>query len=313
MNRLTGFLGIGIALLSACALDRAEDYDDLDDDEIGEVEQEGRLINGRLINGRLINGRLINGTTFSGSIKATKLDHVLIAGKYENGVTLTASSFRNANGSKTGAAFVGATFDGLLSTGATIPLRVDARRQIATDLFYYKVSYQVDTGWVPMCGTVSGVATEVVPLNGVWNYAEGVTGGGSRGSVAGQFTFACLDTALGKCVNFGYVPWRTKNAKLLLTYHDACARAVRADYCGDGRSFTSDGTLINMFDAVVVNTDTETWPRESQWAASGALCLTSERVNSRPGLPTCATGKVTSGCKTTPLAGMLVQTEYSPN
>lgn len=60
------------------------------------------------------------------------------------------------------------------------------------------------------------------------------------------------DGSIANCVRAGYYPgtWKKRSAEdgddqdLFL----ACIRAARADYCGDGTSFTSHGTNISMYD-----------------------------------------------------------------
>jgi len=268
-------LSLLFSLTSACAFEYGGE--DWDEDDIGNLDLEGRVVNGRLINGRLINGRLINGTSFSGYVVSVSLDHVLVGGSYRNGVSLVNSKF--TSGTTTGSAFNGAIFDATLSDGKVLPLKITGVRQAAADLWAYNVQYQTDVGWKAACTDNAGAPVESYPLNGVWNHAEGVAGGGARTTPAGKFSFGCRTAgALGKCVDFGYVPWRTKNGVSLLTYHDACVRAVRADWCGDGRSATQDGNLINLYDRQQVQVDTETWPGEAEWSAAGATCLNKTRV-----------------------------------
>ena len=41
----------------------------------------------------------------------------------------------------------------------------------------------------------------------------------------------------------------------LAPYYDACLIAARADYCQDDQSFTRDGTLVDLFDNAVDQSD----------------------------------------------------------
>lgn len=277
-NPIVTAIALVSVLTSACAFDQ-ELWDEEEGYEVGDVDLEGRVVNGRVINGRVINGRLINGTTFSGYIVSVSLDHVLLNGAYVNGVSLLKSKF--TKNTTTGAGFNGAVFDGTLSDGKIIPMKITSVRQAAADLWAYNVQYQTDVGWKAACTDANGAPVESYPLNGVWNHAEGVVGGGARTTPAGKFSFGCRNFgAIGKCVDFGYVPWRSVSGTSLLTYHDACVRAVRADWCGDGRSGTQDGNLINLFDRKNVQADTEVWPGEAEWSAAGATCLNKARVTS---------------------------------
>ena len=76
------------------------------------------------------------------------------------------------------------------------------------------------------------------------------------------YTFGCTSGVIAKCArNWGYKPWkRLKTAGGqpigLRPLHQACTRAARADYCGDGASWTREGTLVDLFDRYGLNTAT---------------------------------------------------------
>src|SRR5207302_1954997 len=55
-------------------------------------------------------------------------------------------------------------------------------------------------------------------------------------------------------------------------------RMIRADYCGDGTSWTVNGRRINVYDGLGVQTDTASWSFEAEWDAHGARCLHATRV-----------------------------------
>ena len=79
------------------------------------------------------------------------------------------------------------------------------------------------------------------------------------GSWNAGYAYACTRGALAKCIrSWGYKPWsrlRTGDGRMvsLRPLHRACVRAARADYCGDGVSFTRDGTMIDLFDVFGFN------------------------------------------------------------
>ena len=51
----------------------------------------------------------------------------------------------------------------------------------------------------------------------------------------GRILITCTGGAKGKCIRFGYQPWRTlPDGTSLDPYYQACVRLVRADYGGDG-------------------------------------------------------------------------------
>jgi hypothetical protein len=114
------------------------------------------------------------------------------------------------------------------------------------------------------------------PLRGQWDR------NGRRISDEG-FTLTCAADAQGKCVRFGYKPWKIDPSGVSLAdYHQACIRMVRADYCGN-KGTTRDGMLIDFYDRLGIQertntTDNDTLPFEAAWNAEGALCVAHTRV-----------------------------------
>jgi hypothetical protein len=99
----------------------------------------------------------------------------------------------------------------------------------------------------------------------------------------GVFELICTSGAQGKCVRFGYRPWEnTPDGKAMRDYYNACVRTARADYCGDGRSWTRDGTLIDLWDDLgIQKSDTRgdpTFSFEAGWNPSGAVCVAHTRI-----------------------------------
>ena len=100
------------------------------------------------------------------------------------------------------------------------------------------------------------------------------------------FELTCTSGAQGKCVRFGYHPWQqAEEGVSMRRYHDACVRMMRADYCGDGRSWTKDGTLIDLWDdRGLQQSETATDPVfsfEAGWTPDGAACVARTRVPDR--------------------------------
>jgi hypothetical protein len=137
----------------------------------------------------------------------------------------------------------------------------------------------VSTGeWRDLCtapgpdGTVAGF-----PLAGDWT-SDGRHPRGSAG-----FTVTCTAGAIGKCVRFGYKPWRDTGAEPLWDYHQACVRMVRADYAGDGVGYTRDGTLIDLSDRLGIQRPGDDPPGrtlsfEAAWGPDGAVCIRHTRI-----------------------------------
>jgi len=235
-------------------------------------------INGMSINGMSINGMSINGMSING---------MSINGMSINGTQLAGST---SGGPVSGTGMVGATLTGTLSNGNPVALRIDAAGTLAspnTDVWAYEVSFQADDGWHPLCGTDGGGAPiRAVALTGTWNYQAGVVGGGSWSNSSSTFTFGCRGAALAKCVEFGYKPWQTVGGASLRDHHQACTRMLRADYCGDGTSWTTDGTPINLYDDLGIQSDDASWLVDAEWTPEGAICTNHIR-DFQPGTPAC--------------------------
>ncbi|KFE67977.1 ADYC domain-containing protein [Hyalangium minutum] len=247
--------------------------------------------NGREINGREINGREVNGTALG-----SKLVAVRYAGAQREGMSLPlsnvwleGSTFHGLSGTQelSGKDFLQTRFTGVLQDGTILTLRIEDMIQgegANQDVWSYRVSYQ-NTGdgqWYPICTNADGSATGAIALENRWDYREGVSGGGRKIYDANSFTFACEGAALAKCVRFGYAPWRSVNGVSLEDHHQACTRMVRADFCGNGSSYTVNGNLINLYDSLGVQSDTESWVGEAEWTAEGASCFSSQTRATTP-------------------------------
>jgi hypothetical protein len=234
--------------------------------ELNGRELNGRELNGRELNGRELNGRELNGSSLGG-VTAEGLAALWLEGSELVALTDSGAQVR-------GEALAGAQ---LGSEGTALRYRIDGVAAVG-DVWHYDVRYLSGSEWLPVCedGATS------IPLAGLWDYRQGVEGGGSRVDVPGVFTLACTDAALGKCVQMGYAPWRAAaGGGTLAAHHQACTRMLRADYYGDGRSFTKDGLTINVYDGVGIQADTESWHFEAEWDESGALCLEGRRRTGR--------------------------------
>ena len=276
---------------------------------LGNTEQLMRSANGVSLNGVSLNGVSLNGVSLNGvSLNGVSLNGVSLNGVSLNGVSLNGSELTSSSStlsffspfmmySNSGASLLGATFKGLLSNGSTLTLRLDAYR-VATDFVssvsFYKVSYQTTTGWSLLCPTGTN---EAIALAGRWDYSAGTPTGGDWINDPTAITFACTATALGKCANLGYRPWVTYAGTQLRPFHQACTRMLRADYCGNGTSYTVDGTVINVYDPKSIQTDTEFFPFEAEWTEDGPSCVNDDHVvRMGTDFPACAQAKVSATC-----------------
>lgn len=94
---------------------------------------------------------------------------------------------------------------------------------------------------------------------------------------AGDFELVCSAGTRGKCVRFGYLPWRDEATRDL---YNACVRMMRADYCGDGKATTRDGTLIDIYDDRRIQILDQESAREFEagWTVEGAVCVNHVRI-----------------------------------
>ncbi len=172
----------------------------------------------------------------------------------------------------------GTTMSITLTDGQTSQLRIDsAAWNEAAQAYTYRVSLATDQGWVAPCGTEGGVPTPVLFLSGSWDMATG-----SLTNAQHVITPACFGSALAKCALWGYAPWATTTecsgnickTRQLSDWHQACTRMVRADYCGDGQSHTRNGTPIDPWDALNIESrSADTWEMEAEWAQDGGHCI----------------------------------------
>ncbi len=100
----------------------------------------------------------------------------------------------------------------------------------------------------------------------------------------GGFTLACTSGAIGKCIRWGYRPWDERpGGPPLAALHQACVHLARADYGGDGQSFTQDGTLIDLYDRFGIQQPANApgLSFEAAWGSAGALCVARPRLAER--------------------------------
>jgi hypothetical protein len=167
----------------------------------------------------------------------------------------------------------GTIIDARDEDGGAIRLRIDAVEKDPNDkegdVFLYDISYQdsSDGAWKRYCQPDREGKAAAIPLQGFWNATR------DHVPASDVITFTCTNSPLTKCVRLGYKPWKTVNGVSLRDHHLACARMMRADYCGDGRAHTREGTRIHFHDRLRHN-GPETTPDfvfEAAWGPNGAV------------------------------------------
>jgi hypothetical protein len=285
-----------VTLCVGCALPASEGDDETTDPRHDElVAGNGVSLNGVSLNGVSLNGVSLNGVSLNGvSLNGVSLNGVSLNGVSLNGSMLTSQS---PGGTLSGSQLIGSVFSGPLADGTQGKFKITDLDIIEGDVHLYTVYWKAqNAGWKPACGTVNGEVVRAVPLQGSWNYADGVAGGGSKINDPNTITLACEHYALAKCVEFGYKPWAKVGATSLANHHQACTRMLRADYCGNGHSWTVDGTPINFYDAKGIQNDEADWSFEAEWNTSGATCLSHQRIQNMAVVPECSFDKKPIKC-----------------
>ncbi|MEP7126228.1 MAG: ADYC domain-containing protein, partial [Byssovorax sp.] len=217
-----------------------------------------------------------------------------------NGTVLTSPSVPGGD-------FTGSRWEADLSNGDTLELRIDGSAALPAPnagVMTYQVSYANGAGWTPLCGLDgAGSPVAAIAMTGTWSQAQGVPGGGAYTPDLSKITFACRGRAIAKCLEMGYRPGEEPGGLFTparIEHLVACTRLLRADYCGDGRSWTVDGTLVNLYDNVGVQLDTQAWKIEAEWTSAGARCTNKAPLTrlSVSGLtpPSCFAPKVSASC-----------------
>ncbi len=290
-------------------------------------------------------GRGLNGTSLNGEplqddmVVAVSLEDVDVGHGKAKDLTLSRTVFSKGKGKankkgkpkklKVDNSMIGAVFSANLQDGSDIRLRIEDMVLAGEDndpFLKYSVSFETLEGWLPLCGTDdSGEPVLAIPLTGTWNYEKGTPGAGQWTDDSDQFTFACDGFVLAKCVAMGYKPWTEGQAcdsegdgtecfeTDLRLHHQACTRALRADYCGDGESHTVENTMLNLYDNFYIRVDSEDWLTEAEWDADGARCVLTQRIDDLP-LPACAQDMATADCgdESHFANGTLLMTEVAP-
>ncbi len=273
--------------------------------DLNGVELNGFQLNGIDLNGPLLQGTKLNGIDLNGiDLNGPVLQGVQLNGLQFNGLTLNGSALQGSfsDGTRISTqALVGAKLVGRLSDGTTLPIFIDAVHENPeaknADVVLYQISY--GAGHEPLCGRDQGGAP--VLATAIANSWDEKTG--ARVDAADTFTFACQGAALYKCVAAGYKPWKTvdspKGPVSLADYHQACTRMIRADYCGDGTSYTLDGTLIDMADGLGIQSaetgDRADFAFEAAWGPDGAKCVSKTRYR-LAALPQCLVDRMADTC-----------------
>ena len=143
------------------------------------------------------------------------------------------------------------------------------------ETYLYTVFYldSTDSKWKNLCTPDAENIAKAIPLTGSWDKT------GAHTESSDIITFGCTSGVLAKCVRMGYKPWKTINGTSLRDYPQACTRMARADYCGNGKSHTRDGTPINIYDVLGIQKEATNTGMvfEAAWSPDGATFINRTR------------------------------------
>jgi ADYC domain len=96
----------------------------------------------------------------------------------------------------------------------------------------------------------------------------------------GGYSLTCTSGAEGKCILMGYHPWQVRaDGAPMRDLHRACVHLIRADYGGDDRPTTRDGTSIDIYDRFGIQSPIHSsMTFEAAWGPDGAVCVARPRV-----------------------------------
>ncbi len=263
------------------------DIGEVSDD--GDISERGLQLNGFQLNGFRLNSFRLNGYWLGPSdqnnIKLSQAQFIdgpaivqawLVGGELH---VMTELGEEVSGGQLGGALLV---FD-MIKDGVYMPGKgakvVSAEPLEGTsDVWLYNLLVQDEKNvWQPLCVDKNNAPTEAIVLTDLW---DPVSGDRISPRPSGAVTLACRGAALAKCVEWGYAPWRVHEGVSLAETHQACTRAVRADYCGDGTPHTVNGVEIHVKDPLGIQEEDLSTPHvvEAEWGPDGALCLNAENT-----------------------------------
>lgn len=172
---------------------------------------------------------------------------------------------------------VGATLETEMG-GLPLLVRIDgvAPAGERPSVLLHRFSVQsADGSWNPLCEADAQGRQMGFPVAGRWNGRKFVAD-------PNVFFLACTSGAQGKCLLWGYDPWRPPvNGIAMSRLYQACQQMVRADYLGEGRARTRDGTAIDIADVAGVQVFESLasggFAFEAGWDEEGAVCVARPR------------------------------------
>jgi hypothetical protein len=196
----------------------------------------------------------------------------------------------------------GATFEGKLrcvnpkfrtphksfiSKEIAVKVRIAATRHMPMNLSFggpktqgqsstvYALEYESgDHSWKQACEDPGDIA---FPIPGYWETNGTYLANPPRKTA--EFSFACVKRDVARCLRRGYLANAESHSDQKILF-EACTRMMRADYCGDGTTYTEDGSAVTSWDnRKIVAKDQHQSPLvfEAAWNAGGMFCISRTR------------------------------------
>ncbi len=129
---------------------------------------------------------------------------------------------------------------------------------------------------------------------------------GDMGLRGNTLYLACMSGAVGKAIDWGYGPWERT-----LPEFELATRMVRADYCLDGMSWTTDGTGVQVKDKWGTNNFLRASdPNEVVWTRLGVACLNQPRAATYSAAQVTCDGQPLPPCATDTTLNTYVETLF---
>ncbi len=173
----------------------------------------------------------------------------------------------------------GVTYRGVAFLGAEVRVRLYTQKYYNVEVPYTVSTYTAAPGQMPrytLKYTENGTQKYLCATDSVEQAAAIVLDSFTVDKTTGDITtrantlyLGCASGAVGKAPTWGYKPW-----ELGIADFEAMVRMVRADYCGDGVSWTTPGRAVTIQDVWGINTfASSAGPTEAIWGPAGALCI----------------------------------------
>jgi hypothetical protein len=165
-------------------------------------------------------------------------------------------------------------------SGRLVTARIDTvtRSKERADILLHEMSVlnPANGKWGPMCDADIHGRRAAFPVPGRWDAHRHFI------KDAAAWFLTCTAGSQGKCILWGYDPWRTgPHGEDLAAYYQACQHMVPADYQGNAVPHTRNGTDIDIWDTAGVQApDTIGDPAyafEAGWNMDGAVCVARTR------------------------------------